>query len=1175
MVCSSCGTDNPAGTRFCKECGARLGTVCSACGTAILPDAKFCGACGNPVGAMAALRPATAEADSTTLVAPPIAERRHVSVLFADLVGFTSLAEGRDAEETRELLSRYFDLARDVIGRYGGTVEKFIGDAVMAVWGAPVAHEDDAERAVRAALELVEAVGGPAPGVTARAGVLTGEAAVTIGATNQGMVAGDLVNTASRLQGAATPGTVLVGEVTEQAIRDSIVLEAVGEQALKGKVLPVPAWRALRVVAGRRGVGRADRLEAPFVGRTAELRALKDALTSTGAEHRARYVAITGQAGIGKSRLAWELEKYVDGLVEPIYWHRGRSPAYGEGIAFWALAEMVRSRAGIHESDLQGDAAVKLSTMLETYVPEIDDRRWIEPHLRALLGLEQSAGGDRSEQFAAWRRLFEAIAARGTTALVFEDLQWADDGLLDFIESLLEWSRSQPILVVVLARPELHERRPSLGAASRNALAVHLEPLGPDEMRELLAGLAPELGLPVVDAVVARADGIPLYAIELVRMLRNGEAETLAGTADRLAIPPSLHALVAARLDGLPPSDRSLLQDAAVLGQSFTIPALAAVSGEEAATLEARLRPLVRREFLAVEADPRSPERGQYAFVQSVVHEVAYATLARRDRRARHVAAARHIESLGDESMATVLATHYLEAYRAAPEDAQGQAIRAQARVALRAAADRSARLHNYRQAVTDLGLALDLSDDASERAALLMRQAELSEAGARYEEATRAAEEARATYERLADRSAFLAATALLGRIEMKSGRMVEAAALFQQSLSDLDPTADPATYARFAAEYARIHMVENRAADGAAWTERALAAAGPIRLVEVVAEALNTRGVCLQSLNRLDEGVALLRASVDLAAANHLSSAELRARFNLAGRRFADAPRDAIAVLRTGVDVALKTGRRDWLLALSGFLCGQLSSIGDFDDALAVLDVVSDSDRPPNERADAILHRAEIAAYRGDATAWRRGLAEAEVLVEGDSSPQRQWAWAVTAMQVALAEGRLDDARMEARGIGGNWAIWGAIGSARAAIRARDTHGARAGIDSALLREELGLTFDRDRLSLRASLAALDGRRDEAVAGYREAARLSRELDDPLGLAETLLDAVITLGPTDPESAVFAAEARLVYERRGARAMLSRLDEALAVSSPSARRPAPRSSELGPERTGPVSSL
>lgn len=336
-----------------------------------------------------------------------------------------------------------------------------------------------------------------------------------------------------------------------------------------------------------------------------------------------------------------------------------------------------------------------------------------------------------------------------------------------------------------------------------------------------------------------------------------------------------------------------------------------------------------------------------------------------------------------------------------------------------------------------------------------------------------------------------------------------------------------------------------------------------------------MNTRGVCLQYLNRLDEGVALLSASVNLAAANHLSGAELRARFNLAGRRFADVPRDAIAVLRTGVEVALKTGRRDWLLALSGFLSGQLASIGDFDDALAVLGVVPDADRPPSERADAIVHRAAIAAYRGDASAWRQGMAEAEVLVGGDSSPQQHWEWAVIAMQVALAEGRLDDARREARGVGGNWAIWGAVGSARAVLRAGDADGARAAISSALLHDDIGLIFDRERLSLRASLAALDGRRDEAVAGYREATRLSRELDDPLGLAQTLLDAISTLGPTDPESAGFAAEARLVWERRAARGWLARLDEALTVSSPSFRRPASRMSGVGPERTDPISSL
>jgi len=252
-----------------------------------------------------------------------------VSILFADLVGFTTLAEGRDAEDTRELLSRYFDLSRDVIGRYGGTVEKFIGDAVMAVWGAPTAHEDDAERAVRAGLELVDAVRALGATIQARAGILTGEAAVTIGATNQGMVAGDLVNTASRLQSVAAPGSVLVGEATQRASSKAIVFEPAGEQTLKGKTAPVPAFRALRVVAELGGRNRSESLEAPFVGRDEEFRLLKELYHVTGREQRARLVSVIGPAGIGKTRLAWEFSKYADGLDETTYWHVGRSPAYG------------------------------------------------------------------------------------------------------------------------------------------------------------------------------------------------------------------------------------------------------------------------------------------------------------------------------------------------------------------------------------------------------------------------------------------------------------------------------------------------------------------------------------------------------------------------------------------------------------------------------------------------------------------------------------------------------------------------------------------------------------------------------------------------------------------------------------------------------------------------------
>ena len=319
MICSNCGTENKLGRKFCIQCGAGLSSVCSACGSPIEIEARFCGECGTPVeGRAETLTSAGRLTGPSGAAATPLAERRVVSVLFADLVGFTALTDGRDAEETRELLTRYFDLSREVIGRYGGTVEKFIGDAVMAVWGAPTAHEDDAERAVRAGLELVDAVKALGPAIQARAGVLTGEAAVTIGAVGQGMVAGDLVNTASRLQSVAAPGTVLVGEATQRAAAKAIVFEEAGEQTLKGKTAPVPAWRALRVVAERGGRNRSDSLEAPFVGRDDELRLLKDLFHATSREKRARLVSVIGSAGIGKSRLAWEFLKYLDGLVEPI-----------------------------------------------------------------------------------------------------------------------------------------------------------------------------------------------------------------------------------------------------------------------------------------------------------------------------------------------------------------------------------------------------------------------------------------------------------------------------------------------------------------------------------------------------------------------------------------------------------------------------------------------------------------------------------------------------------------------------------------------------------------------------------------------------------------------------------------------------------------------------------------
>ncbi len=467
---------------------------------------------------------------------------------------------------------------------------------------------------------------------------------------------------------------------------------------------PCPAWLAKRVVAEVGGRNRSEGLEAPFVGRDDELQMLKDLFHSTSRDGRPRLVSVVGPAGIGKSRLAWEFNKYMDGLVEEVWWHTGRSPAYGEGIPLWALGEMVRSRCGLLETDDEATTRAKVAGTVARFVPEESDRRWIEPALLALLGSEGGASG--SEQlFSAWRTFFERMAASSPVVMVFEDLHWADSGTLDFIDHLIDWARNVPIYVVTLARPELLERRPDWGAAKRQFTSLFLEPLSPSAMLELIVGLVPGLPEAARQAIVGRADGVPLYAVETVRMLvadgrlvlRDG-VFTPNGDLTQLAVPDSLTALIAARLDALDPADRSLILDASVLGQSFTPAALAAVSGTDQAQLVPRLRALVRREILVQEADSRSPELGQFAFVQSLIREVAYGTLARRDRKLRHLAAARWFESLGLDELSGALAGQYLAAHSNAAEDDEAAALAAQARIALRAAADRATALGAFEQ---------------------------------------------------------------------------------------------------------------------------------------------------------------------------------------------------------------------------------------------------------------------------------------------------------------------------------------------------------------------------------------------------------------------------------------------------------------------------------------------
>ena len=649
------------------------------------------------------------------------------SVLFCDVVGFTPLAESRDPEAVRELLSRYFEIARTVIGRYGGVVEKFIGDAVMAVWGTPVAAEGDAERAVRAALDLVAAVaelGAEAgvPGLAARAGVVTGEVAVALGAVGEGMVAGDAVNTAARVQAAADPGTVLVDGPTQRLAGGGVGFADAGERALKGKAEPQRLWRATRVLSGVGGAQRVDGLEAPLVGRDAELRTVKELFHAAAERRVPRLVLVSGPAGVGKSRLGWEFEKYLDGLVEDTWWHRGRCLSYGDGVAFWALAEMVRQRLGIAEEDPGEVAAAKLAEGLDRFVTDPDERAYVGLRLGRLLGVV--AAGDsggalgREELFAGWRVFFERLAAERPVVLLIEDAQYADAGLLDFLDHLIDWSRDLPIFVLVFARPELGQTRPGFGAG-RYRTTLTLDPLDAASMDRLVDALVPGMPPPVRAKVTGQAQGIPLFAVETVRALIDRDiveplegVYRLVGDVGQLAVPDNLHALLAARLDALDPPVRRLVADAAVLGTTFPAEALIAISGQGETVVRAGLAELVRREVLTVSADPLSPEKGSYQFAQNMLRQVAYDTLSRRDRKARHLKVAAHLRSAfpGDgEEVAEVIARHYLDALNAIPNDLDASQIRAQAIEALIRAAERAGRTGAPALAATSYATAADL----------------------------------------------------------------------------------------------------------------------------------------------------------------------------------------------------------------------------------------------------------------------------------------------------------------------------------------------------------------------------------------------------------------------------------------------------------------------------------
>jgi class 3 adenylate cyclase len=681
--------------------------VCPACGQETPDGFSFCAACGAPLEDRLARE-----------------ERKIVTVVFVDLVGFTQRAEQMDPEDVRALLVPYHDRVRKELERFGGTVEKFIGDAVMALFGAPTAHEDDPERAVRAALAIRDWVRDDVAGLQLRIAVGTGEALIAVDArpeAGEAMASGDVINTAARIQSGAPVNGILVGEATYRATRRVITYRKHDPVAGKGKTLPIPVWEASEA-RSRFGVDLVQHVRTPLVGRERERALLADMLVRVREERSPQLVTLVGVPGIGKSRLVYELMSTVEQSGVLTYWRQGRSLPYGEGVSYSALSDVVKAQAGVLDTDSAGAADEKLTAAVAELFDDASETDWVLSHLRPLVGAGAEASGTgqgQHESFTAWRRFFEAMAATRPLVLVVEDIHWADDGLLDFIDHMAEWATGLPILIVCTARPELLERRAGWAGGKLNATTLSLSRLSDDDTARMLAAL---LDSPVLDAEVqrrllARAGGNPLYAEQYAEM--HGES----GSEKELPIPESVQGIIAARLDLLPVAEKQLLQDAAVLGKVFWLGALA--DGRSRSEAQEYLHALERKGFIQRAQRSTVAEEPEHSFSHVLVRDTAYAQIPRAARAEKHRHAADWLQALGrPDEHAEMLAHHYSSAFdlaRAAGHDTGDLAARA--RQALEQAGDRAASLNAYVAAMRYYERALELqTKPTTERARLLFR---------------------------------------------------------------------------------------------------------------------------------------------------------------------------------------------------------------------------------------------------------------------------------------------------------------------------------------------------------------------------------------------------------------------------------------------------------------------
>jgi class 3 adenylate cyclase/predicted ATPase len=1096
-------------------------------------------------------------------------------VLFCDLVGFTPLSESRDPEEVRELLSRYFETARTVIGRYGGVVEKFIGDAVMAVWGAPLAAETDAERAVRAALDVVAAVGQlglelGVPELAARAGVVTGEVAVTVGGTTEGMVAGDAVNTASRVQAVARGGTVLVDAATRRLALTAVGFDDAGEYMLKGKAEPEQLWLAVRVLAGAGGAQRVDGLEAPLTGRDPELRTMKELFHAAAERRVPRMVVVSGPAGVGKSRLGWEFEKYIDGLADFVLWHRGRCLSYGEGLAFSALVEIVRQRFAIADEDPPAIAGTKLADGLARFVPDPVEQVYVRARLARLLGLpladDDGAVLSRDELFAGWRLFFERMAATEPVALLIEDAHYADAGLLDFCDQLVDWARDLPIFVLVFGRPELELLRPGFGTG-RNRTTLTLDPLDTASMGRLVDALVPGMPPEARTAITLHAQGIPLFAVETVRSLVDQDIVVpregvyrLVGDVGELTVPNSLHSLLAARLDALEPLARELIADAAVLGSTFPAEALVAISGKPDAQVRAVLADLLQREVLEVSADKLSPQRGTYRFAQEMLRQVAYDTISRRDRKARHLTVAAHLRATfpgdGDEVMA-VVARHYLDALAAVPDDPDIPELRSLAIAALVRAGERSERAGAQAPAAASYAAAAECiieqpQSHKGDRSAAVMfeRAAAAAIFAVSYADAQRYADRARQLYLDDGQPRAAARAQATAGQALRRAGRHTEAREHFTRALTVLRPDPDADTVTALI-ELATVEVFAGGPASHAL-ADEALSLGEALDVEPALLSRLFTVGGFAHAFaGHRAQATAYLRESTRLAERANDGAALARSYLNLSDVLTAtDAPAAADAA-RTAAEHARRNGDREMLAVASTNLVGALVAMGEWSAADDVLRAEADEglDEHPYVRA----YGAVVAAMRGDAALATQALPVVSKLRASEDQQDQAAIYLVQAF-IASASGQLVDALRDAQdlvglieslGIGAETVRWAWPLAVRTAIQLGDAEAVTQLISvvDAFPRGHLPPILRAER-DLAVARLRLDGGDPAAGQLLREAIDELRAVGSPYHLGWALLDLADyanEVGETEA-AAEAISEAREIASRLGVQPILDR---------------------------------